>query len=668
MHKLSLKFKIWLGSGIMLMLTAAVTFTAIVNLKSVNQKAIYIVFEAQPTMVDALNIRAEMNESARIINSFIISQADSDRSAMLSTLDKLNNNVGEFIKRPNITGNNSLLSSAKSIQTSIQDYQKLLSRVEFLVDNPTENYPALELSVSKMSPLNKSILTALESALLSEMEEENTQQRKQLFANISELRHNWMNIITSNRAFLSNPSETRNNQTILYRDKHHKLLNTIQKNSDLFTFEQEEAIDSIISESKLHFSMLDEVYNLYTSKKWRNDQLLLKQKIQPLINNISNQLTNIVTKQQENTTSLSDEFLSRINNALTISFIILFSALIIGIAIAWSNVKQISDIVNEVSSSLASLSNGNFNISLNENRAGETGKIATLINQFSQQLHDMINNLIHSVDNLQSASTKMSSIVSETSDNIIKQHSETEMVATAVEEMTATALEVANSASTAATSAKHANDLASSGALISTEALGGINHLVSDLNNASSVIQNLRDESNNISVVLDVIRDISEQTNLLALNAAIEAARAGEQGRGFAVVADEVRTLASRTQESTDQIREKIEQLQSGASNAVNAMDSAIKEVNLNNDQVEKVTEALAEIAGEISKINNQLDQMAAASEEQSSTSEEISKNIVSISTLAEKTAHGTQHAKQAEDELSMVSERIQGVISRFKT
>ena len=667
MHKLSLKFRIWLGSGIMLVLTAMVTFTAIVNLKSVNQKAVYIVSEAQPTMIDALNIRAEMNESARIINSFIISQADSDRSAMLSTLNKLNSLVNEFIKRPNVTGNNSLLNSAKSIQASIQDYQKLLSRVEFLVDNPVENYPALELSISKMSPLNKSILTALESALLSEMEEENTQQRKQLFANISELRHNWMNIITSNRAFLSNPSKARNSQTILYRDKHHKLLNTIQESSDLYTFEQEEAIDSIITESKLHFSMLDEVYNFYISKKWRNDQLLLKNKIQPLINNISTQLTNIVTQQQENTSGLSDEFLSRINNALTISFIILFSALIIGIGIAWSNVKQITDIVNEISTSLASLSNGNFNINLNENRAGETGKIATLINRFSHQLQDMINKLVHSVDNLQSASTKMSSIVSETSGNIIQQHSETEMVATAVEEMTATAMEVANSASTAATSAKHANELASSGALISTEALGGINHLVNDLNNASSVIQDLRDESNNISVVLDVIRDISEQTNLLALNAAIEAARAGEQGRGFAVVADEVRTLASRTQESTDQIREKIEQLQSGAGNAVNAMDSAIKEVNLNNEQVEKVTEALAEIAGEISKINNQLDQMAAASEEQSSTSEEISKNVASISTLAEKTSQGTRNATQAEDELSMVSESIQGVISRFK-
>jgi len=668
MHKLSLKLQIWLGFGLMLTLTAIVAFISILNLNGVGSQANTIVSEAQPTMLDALSIQADMNESARIINAFIITQNNSDRNEMKQAIKNLTSEIELFMQRENIINNKEIFTSVKNIQNSIKQYQTLTNKIEHLVDNPSENYPALEISSSKMNPLNKTVLTSLENALLSELEEDSNQERKLLFADFSELRHNWMNITTSNRTFLANPSDTRNSQTQLYRDKHFNLLKAIQNKSNMLTFEQEEAIDSINTATKTHFKLLDKIYAIYKSGDWRIDQSMLTNEIQPLIKNISQQLNDIVSVQQNNSETLSDNLLSKIKNSLTISFIVVTAAFLIGIGIAWSSIKQISNIVDEVSESLSLLSRGEFNIKLNENRAGETGKIAATVNAFSIQLQKMINNLVNSVSNLHSASDKMSTIVADTSNNILQQHRETEMVATAVEQMSATAQEVASGAATAASSAKQAKDLASSGALFSTEALGGINHLVNDLQKASDVIQNLRNESNNISVVLDVIRDISEQTNLLALNAAIEAARAGEQGRGFAVVADEVRTLASRTQESTDQIRVKIEQLQNGANDAVSAMDSAITEANLNNDQVEKVTEALANISGEINHINNQLDQMAAASEQQSATSLEISRNVISISTLAENSAQGTEHAKAAEDELSTATQNIQNVITNFKT
>ena len=274
---------------------------------------------------------------------------------------------------------------------------------------------------------------------------------------------------------------------------------------------------------------------------------------------------NAINSELEISTKLS----SQIGSAQTAIVIVLIITTIIGVAIAYFISGQINNLLFDIKNSLQSMSDGDFSYQLNENRIGEIGIISMLINNFSSQLNSMIIQLQGATNDLQSSSGKLSLITLEASQNISQQHSETEQVAAAVGEMTTTAQEIAHNASSAADSAKQADDQARSGALISTEALGGMHQLVGDLNKASAVIQSLQTESNNISVVLDVIRGISEQTNLLALNAAIEAARAGEQGRGFAVVADEVRTLAGRTQQSTDQIRELIESLQTGSTNAV---------------------------------------------------------------------------------------------------
>jgi methyl-accepting chemotaxis protein len=295
------------------------------------------------------------------------------------------------------------------------------------------------------------------------------------------------------------------------------------------------------------------------------------------------------------------------------------------------------------------------------------GDIIGAFNQMAANLRNMIGRISGATTQLAAAAEETSSITEETSRGVQAQQAEIDSIASAMNEMTATVQEVARNAADASSAADKADREAKSGALVATEAIGGIDSLVAEVNSASSVIRNLEKESENIGSVLDVIRGIAEQTNLLALNAAIEAARAGEQGRGFAVVADEVRTLASRTQQSTQEIQDMILRLQDGAVNAVKVMEAAQGKAQSSSDLVEKAAESLAMIAGSVSSINDMSAMIASAAEEQSSVAAEMQSNMNNIREVADRSADGAQQTAQASEELARLAAEQQALMAQFK-
>ncbi len=247
--------------------------------------------------------------------------------------------------------------------------------------------------------------------------------------------------------------------------------------------------------------------------------------------------------------------------------------------------------------------------------------------------------------------------------SIACQQQETEQVATAMNEMTATVEEVARNAAEASGAAHTALDASNNGLDIARGARQDIEVLVENVDNASRVIGQLEEESSNIGVVLDVIKGIAEQTNLLALNAAIEAARAGEQGRGFAVVADEVRTLASRTQESTREIEEMISRLQAGVRDSVNVMQVAVDKGQEGSNQVGRTLEALNAIQDAVNTMSDMNSQIATAAEEQTAVANEINQNILNINQQGVVTAQDAEAARQACEKLADFSNRMQDLL-----
>ncbi|WP_428604187.1 methyl-accepting chemotaxis protein [Sedimenticola sp.] len=310
---------------------------------------------------------------------------------------------------------------------------------------------------------------------------------------------------------------------------------------------------------------------------------------------------------------------------------------------------------------------GDLTRRLDDRSKDELGELAGWFNRFLDKMQGVVGELNSVTQNLSVSAEQLSKVSEETRDGIGNQQVQTEQAATATNQMAATVQEVAKNAESAANSAMQARNEATEGKGTVDESIATIHHLSATVEQAAGVIGRLEQDSVEIGGVLDVIRNIAEQTNLLALNAAIEAARAGEQGRGFAVVADEVRTLASRTQQSTQEIQEMIERLQAASKEAVKAMDETNTQARKGTDFAVRTGEVLESITNAINQISDMNTQIASAAEEQSVVAEEINRNVVGINEISEHTARGAQQTASASEGLNNLAGQLQRIVGQFK-
>ena len=362
------------------------------------------------------------------------------------------------------------------------------------------------------------------------------------------------------------------------------------------------------------------------------------------------------------------------NNSLS-HFIIVISITVLGALSLISFVvyflfkKLVVSRLDETTGLMQELAEGNGDLTrrLPTPNGDEVSQVCAAVNNFIQKLQGIISNIIKNVETLTNEANLLQNAGSELSICSDSQRMETTQVATAMNEMTATVQEVARSATNAADAAIQANIDTSNGKNIVKITMQSIDELARDIEKASQTINAVEQDSENIGSVLDVIRGIADQTNLLALNAAIEAARAGEQGRGFAVVADEVRTLASRTQASTAEIQAMIERLQTGYSNAVADMAKSKEKAQKTVAQASEADSSLINIASAVSTINQMNAQIATAATQQSSVAEDINRNVDTINNISESTANSALQTAQSSSNLSELAGRLQNLVSSFK-
>ncbi len=341
----------------------------------------------------------------------------------------------------------------------------------------------------------------------------------------------------------------------------------------------------------------------------------------------------------------------------------------IGLLVVWFVGYGIARPLKQMVAMLDDIAKGEGDLTqrLTTDRADELGMIALGFNTFLSKLQAMISQVVSSVQKVSDSSEHTADIAIRTNQGVQKQMAEIELVATAVHEMTATAQDVARNATHAAEAANHADRAANQGKQTVQNTANSIAALAQEIGRAVTVVQTLAKDSENINAILVAIRGIAEQTNLLALNAAIEAARAGEQGRGFAVVADEVRNLAQKTQQATEEIQTMIQQLQQGTRDVVKVMEDSQSKTEISVKQASQAAEALESITQAVSVINDMNTQIASAAEEQSAVAEDINRNVTNIGQVANEVAGGADEASQASAELTKLAEQQRRLINQFK-
>ncbi|MDH5425198.1 MAG: methyl-accepting chemotaxis protein [Gammaproteobacteria bacterium] len=666
----SIRNRILFGFGLILVVLIIVSLSNLGRFVRLSNGISDVTEQIQPVVLTAQNLETRLETIAGALGFYLLTKGDEYKEQYFSSLDKASQLAAQLSTYDFVTKSEIYRSEIERLSVDLQKLAMYKNQMVELANDDIKNIPAQKIAGEQLNPMLQQLQSMIHQMIESDYEEDNQNaQRNELRRAIYDLRYYNGQIASELRTFLAFRAEANAQNMASLREVINAKLKLLEQSKSLYSFEQEDVMGRFLETNGIYEKALDEVLKIHSTDKYRTDIYLVKTEIGPLVHSMQINLSRLVNELKEVIDSTSNELQQEADDARTQVLVFMIMGVVIGLLVAIFMARMITHPINEAVHAMQDLAEGEGDLTrrLDEKGRSEIAMMAKGFNSFASKVQMLIAQLASSVENLSRVVSDVSGIVEQTQSGAQTQRQQTEQVATAVTEMTASVQEVASNANLAADSAQLADDNARSGQKIVSDTVASINALAGEIETGANVISKLSQDAESIGSVLDVIKGIAEQTNLLALNAAIEAARAGEQGRGFAVVADEVRTLASRTQQSTTEIESMIESLQVQARAAVQAISQGQEKAKVSVKQASDAGNSLTEITESVATITSMNIQIATASEEQSSVAEEINQNVVNISHVADDNADASNKLLASSQDMAQLAAELQDLVAQFK-